>query len=318
PVLSVDLKSRQLTALAAAEAGVIEGALRDFYQGGDKDEERAVKEALAGKILAVLKGLALEKRRFGQLLRALQMSDDECRANYDAPLPEAGEAEKTSSPPAPAAPAAIDLDALLGFGPARPEAAAPPAPGNDAAGRFRRRVELAWFNRLDELAADARRQRYFSLPRELFQALVDEIGQGARRLKVLDEVEARLREATSYSNVNPELVVWKQARLAAEGLNSYINWLGLSPLKLDRRGRTVSIRGHEALLFEPPEPPGEIPQLPDQQGLYDLPYFQDWARAFHRLMIHNVDFAEKTYDPEQNARLGAVLKGVSGVREAWR
>ncbi|MDR1920552.1 MAG: putative virulence factor, partial [Candidatus Adiutrix sp.] len=39
PVLSVDLKSRQLTALAAAEAGVIEGALRDFYQGGDKDEE---------------------------------------------------------------------------------------------------------------------------------------------------------------------------------------------------------------------------------------------------------------------------------------
>ena len=336
PILSADLKSKQLAALALAETSVVDASLREFYQGGDKDEERAIKEALAGKILTVLKNLAVDSHRFGQLLRKLQLSDDECRGFYNNPLPESelqpdlsqsklDTGSTLSNLPAQDIP--FDMDDLLGLSQEPPHEGASNSSApktleaprvNDAASRYRRRLELAWLTRLDELVIDSRWQRYFSFSKDLLQDLVDELSQGTRRLGIFNQIENRLREAISYGNVNPERLIWKQARLASTVLNNYINWLGLSPRELDSQARTVSIRGHEVLLFETPEPPSDAPLLPEVQGRFELPYFQDWARAFFRLVVHNVDFAEKSYDPEENSRLGFILKAVDSTREVLK
>ena len=318
PILTDDLKTNQLAQLALGMGEKINQMLRPFYFGADKDEERAKKEKQAYELIKALTGMMGANQRFGQLLRALQLSDTDCQAIYNSPLPP--EEKSEAAPPAPAPTAdenSFDLDSL--FGSVDESTAKPSGPAgvftsshdNDAARRFRRRIELAWQAHLDETASDRRLQSYYLLNTDFFHALTVELAQGARRLKVFDLIESKLREAINYSNSNPDQTIWKQSRLAAAYLSSFINWLGLSPVELDRQARTVSIQGKDVTLFEPPAPPALFPELPDKQEKYDLPYFQDWCRALLRLMLHNVDFADQFYDRKENDRLGGLLSRLS-------
>jgi hypothetical protein len=72
--------------------------------------------------------------------------------------------------------------------------------------------------------------------------------------------------------------------------------------------RTVQVLGREALLFARPAVPLDDPELPEIQSDYDFLFYQDWLKAFYRLLIQNVDFAEKNYDIEENSRLGQIIQ----------
>jgi len=327
PILTEDLKSNQLIQLALAAADKINQMLRPFYFGANKDEERSKKEKQSFALIKALNVMMNANQRFGQLLRALQLSDTDCQAIYNRPLP-AQEPADLSSPPVEESQAAaqadsFDLDDLF----ASPAAEAPGTASStqpvstindDAAHRFRRRVELAWQERLDEVAANRRLQLYYLLNKDLLHSLTVELSQGARRLKVFDRLETRLREAINYSNANPDQTIWKQSRLAAADLSAFISWLGLSPVELKQPERTVTIQNKEVTLFEPSSPPELFPELPDEQIRYDLPYFQDWCRALMRLMLHNVDFADQMYNRKENDRLGAILKRLEAAERPFK
>ncbi len=320
PTLTDDLKTNQLLELVKLEAASLDQLIRPFFFGSDKDEERAKKERQSVEIIKALQKMLLSRRPFGLFLRMLQLTDSDCRSVYSDPLPPE-EAPDSGQSTAEAAPGAereksLDLDILFNTQQPEPDSLTSGQPESlpcracDAAHHFRRRVELAWQAGLEETASNPLLQRYYGLNSELFRLLILELSQGARRLRVFDRIEKRISEAISYSNSNPDQCIWKQARLAAAGLSSYVNWLGLSPLELGGRERTVSIQGKDITLFAPPKVQGRFPDLPDEQEAYDQKYFQDWCRALMRLMIHNVDFAGQNYDQKENERLGALLKRV--------
>ncbi|MDR1577325.1 MAG: putative virulence factor [Deltaproteobacteria bacterium] len=317
PLLATDLKLGQLTNLALTESRLVEENLKRFYQGGDKEEERKIKEALFKKMAGYLATLQVKTFRFGFFLQSLFLSDDECHAIFSQSFSEKEFLD--DDPVAPAAEVALDLESIL-FGGSEEEAAASPQnqlPAvSDFANRYRRRLENAWQNRLGERLGDAKYLRYYGFSREILQQFVAELVQGAKRLGVMDAIETKLREALSYSNVNPERLLWKQSRLASAYLAEFVNFLGLTPTRLTDSQRTVQVLGRQTLLFARTEPPGDNPVLPDTQANFDQAYCQDWLRAFYRLSIQNVDFADKNYNLEENARLGKIIESNISARGA--
>jgi len=330
PVLAdSDLKSAQLAGQARRAAEAAAGVLRPWYRGAGSEKEMDIKKQSAKELALYLLNLARKKLRFGELLRDLQLGDDECQGLHGAPSPEEDEAPKTE------AARAETLDDFWG-GPAGEPKAPPAKPAgflNDAARRYRRRLERAWQAKLDEIAASLRHQRYFQpdpaffqdlgdessearregLVRKLLQTLGDELSLGAKRLGVFDRLETRLREASSYSGVKPDEIAWKQARLAAADLAAYVNWLGFSPREHDPAARTIPVplqTGRNMTIFEPPPPPGLCPELPDEQPAFDLPYYSDWTAALFRLMLENVGSQGEHYDRRQDERLGGVLEKI--------
>jgi hypothetical protein len=315
PILMTDLKLNQLTHLALTEARLVEANLKNFYQGGDREEERKIKEAFFKKLAGHLTGLQAKTRRFGFLLKSIFLSDDECHAIFSRSFLD-NDAESEPLETAAEPPESLDLESLLFGGPEDSrESAAQAPPQDDFARRYRLRLENDWQTRLAERLADGKFLRYFGFTRDVWQQLVSELVQGAKRLKVLDSIETETRKALSYGNVNPERLLWKQSRLASSQLADYVSYLGLSPSRHSDKERTVQILGRETLLFARNESPDDVPELPDIQVAYDAPYFQDWLKALYRLMIHNVDFAEKDYDVEQNARLGQIISANLSARE---
>ena len=313
PILAeADLQTAQLAGQARRGAEkAVEQVLRPWYHGAGSEMEMEIKKQSATELVQSLYELAREKQRFGELLRDLQLADDECQALYGAPSPEeeeAPEAEKASA-------ADPSLDDIWGTPAGEPEArpAKPAVASNDASRRYRRRLERAWQDKLDEIAANPRHQNYFQLDLKLFQTLVNDLSLGAKRLNVFDLLETRLRKASSYSGDKPDQIVWKQARLAAAALSAYINWLGFSPREHDPAKRTVTIANRSMTLFEPPPPPGIWPELPDDQTDFDRPYYRDWTAALFSLMLDNVGSQSENYDRVQDERLGGILGEIETV-----
>jgi hypothetical protein len=317
PVLAdANLQTAQLTDQARRSAEeVADCVLRPWYRGAGSEKEMAIKKQSANELIPRLFKMAAEKRRFGELLRDLQLSDDECQALHGAPSPEEDEAPETE-----AAQAALpSLDDIFGS-PAEEREGPPTKPAvffNDASRRYRRRLERAWREKLDEIAASPFNQRYFQLDLKLFKTLGNELSLGARRLGVFDRLETSLRETSSYSGGKPDQIVWKQARLAAAALAAHVNWLGFSPLENDRAKRAVTIDNQPAMtLFEPPPPPGLCPELPETQDDFDLPYYRDWTAALFNLMRDNVGSQGENYDRKQDERLGGILGEIETAMKA--
>ncbi|MDR1607977.1 MAG: putative virulence factor [Deltaproteobacteria bacterium] len=309
PILATELKLGQLTNLALTESRLIEDGLKSYYQGGDKEEERKIKEDLFKKLASYLAKLA-KKFRFGFFLKSIILSDDDCHSIFSQSFSENEFEVEETALDAPIAPL-DDIESILFLGESQssPDVApkAPVVRSDDFASRYRRRLETAWQARLGEYLSEAKFLRYYGFTRDIFQQLISELVQGAKRLGVMDEIETKLRQALSYSNVNPERLLWKQSRLASTFLADFVNFLGLSPSRLTDEQRTVQILGRQTLLFARPDEPGDNPDLPEIQVDFDQLYFQDWLRAFYRLAIQNVDFAEKNYDIEANTRLGQII-----------
>ncbi|MDR1395656.1 MAG: putative virulence factor, partial [Deltaproteobacteria bacterium] len=273
PILETDLKLGQLTHLVLTESQAVENTLRDFYQGGDKEEEKKIKEDLFNKI-AVTFTILQKKLKVGLFLRSLILSDDECHAIFSQCFN--GDDLAAPAEPAPGDPAAeepeVDMMDLL-FGGRQDQEAdqesgqpSPPKPiiqTDDNARRYRQRLETAWQERLDDVLNDTQRLRYYGFPRDILQQLIAELVQGSRRLGVLDTVETLLRDALSYSNVNPERLLWKQSRLASAHLAGYISFLGLSPYSCPDQQRTVLYQGRTAFVFQRAPEPQEYPELPE-------------------------------------------------------
>ncbi|MDR1871422.1 MAG: putative virulence factor [Deltaproteobacteria bacterium] len=308
PVLATDLKLNQLSHLTKSEALLVESNLRNFYQGGDREEERAVKQALFKRLAGVFTILQSRNLRFGLFLRELILSDDECHVIFSQSFMDNEFAEEEEAAAA-AQEEPVDLESLLfGEEPSdSPTKASPAQKMSDFASRYRRRLENAWQARLGATLEEARFSRYYGFSRDLLQQLVSELVQGAKRLGVMEAIETSLRQALSYTNVNPERLLWKQSRLASTALGEFILFLGTPPTRMSEKERTVNVLGRETTLFADQPIVGEYPVLPEIQANFDQTYFQDWLKALYRLMMMNVDFAEKNYNIEENARLGQII-----------
>jgi hypothetical protein len=346
PVVSKDIKTMQLADLALREGESVRDTLAAFYHGDDNKEEKEKKLQIFSKLSDALFCLGnsdnappdlpyefLNKmtwNRFGSLLRDLIFTDDDCFEFFSLPYRSLQEelASMNVIKDGLGGPAKDDLSGTRAGTPkattgsirgrfgkkdgnGKDKSPAPPVLRQDDSARtYRVVLEKRWKEKLEDLANGDITTRYYGLAQNDFRALILELEQGARRLKVFDAIEDAMRIELDYGNINPEKRLWKFCRLASAHLSEYVSYLGLSPRRKNREERTVLIEFMEdkMTLFEPTKEDEDFPSLPENAPSYENEYNVDWQMALAKLMADNVDFSEANYDKVQNASLGGIIQ----------
>lgn len=327
PVCKPDIKRGQILTTLDEHTTKLKNMLKDYWHTDDKEEERKQKDALAQNIARVLLGL-IRPRRFGAFTCLLGVRDQDIydlyfQAQYQMQEKLSSRAQNNETTDQAHAATCDSVDDLLAdilgeaplaaprpSAPARTEPA-PTGPGEEA-GVFSAQIEEYWINKLRSLAEDTALQQYFAFEAGLFSAFVRELGVGFIRLGVRDEIENALRKAARYANIEKERLVWKQAGLAAEIVNRYIDWLGFDPRLKNEQERTVAFGSRQRTLFTPPPEPDGLPILTEDPGDYAESVTMDWSAALIHLIRANINFdGQRDFDPVQNKRLRDILDSFS-------
>jgi len=305
PLCNPELKRQQLANQAARLREQMVERMAHYYVSDNPEQELEKRRTAARQVAGCLIDCAGEQR-FGELLRALQADSDELEGIFyriETRLPDEKQAIG-----APTIGAAVDtgrMKALLGLGtPAT--GAAPEAPRKDDAALFAREAVAEWMRDLQDVSGNKSLCDYYRVPEGSMAELVKELISGAQRLKLEERIEALVRQVTGF-RMKFEQIVALPARLTANLLNSYIDFLGYEALALEQRPLLALDSGPRPVFPPRPVPRGG-PQLGEQPSTYDQDYYTDWIRSFLDLVERNArtrDGAE--VDLAANRRLGELL-----------
>jgi len=285
-VCNAHVKQRQLVlALNGLRQGMKE-RLQRYFLSDSYSFQQGRRHTRALHVVRRLRNSA-DKRRFGQLLDALQVNDaelcDVLRALELRPHPPVKK-EGDASGPATAARA----DAKL----------------RDEASAYAQAAVDYWIKAIRALASDAAACQTYQLPRQALLDLVDELIVGAVRLE-LDRRIVDLASKLIAEDVDRAAVVAQAALVASRSIAEYVMSLGFTDVLSNSHPRR---KGSEQSPIFPPRQAvalssaGEGTSLPDE-------YRADWAQAFLRLVEANVaDLREREMSEEQNRKLGRLLR----------
>lgn len=319
PMCNPEIKLKQIQGLVHHEIKLVRDRLSPYYRSDDREEERNAKTLLAKHISQFLAKNAQEQR-FGKLLRDMQLEDFHYYDLYfqveASDLANDNDSTQVSEAKLGARTSANDLlDELFGEAPlAQTEETTTQSNSKteivavDEAQYFAIIIEKTWINNLHALAENIVHQTYYGFPAQEFGQFVHEVIDGAARLGVREKVEDAIRKASRFRNVSRDKLVWKQVSLAADIINSYINWLEYNPRIMPQDKRQVEIDGKQFKLFEDTPEINGYPKLNEDQSPFDRFFYRDWIAAFLDLARGNVDFSGADFNIEENSRLGGLLK----------
>lgn len=263
-----------------------------------------------------LKGCA-ESRRFGHLLRSLQLSDSEF-ADVLSNLgvwsgrlpPRKGESQQQSKPAAFDAADAVATARDDGKPAVRDGGTAKTADVDNEGASAREARALArtaldhWIETVRAVPLAATAPRNFQMPRQAIAYLVDEIIAGANRMKVETKVAAHIEEVTAGDGTAEDRVS-KAALCVANAVGDYVMTLGFNDVFSNSHPRR---RGHEQAPIFPPRGNLGLAALDDTTD-YDKAFVADWSQAFMTLVDDNATgLREGDIDDEQNRKLGRLLR----------
>ena len=209
------------------------------------------------------------------------------------------------APPSTSAPIFADV-----FGEEPGRSAPPSGVLEDRAERFAREAAEYWLENMRRVGADDKALSHFGVDRQHLGWLIDELVVGAHRLKLLDQLSHEVRALENAANAKWEEIAERQVRTASSALNGYVSALGFDRLPLDQRPG-LPPNAPTRRVFEGPTMVNGAPMLSeDPQPIY-ADYCKDWMRAFLQLAMDNVGYeGGREITPEQNDRLGAILRAV--------
>jgi hypothetical protein len=338
PLCSPDIKLNQIATSLREQLERLSARLKPFRQADDQEEKRRQQALFAAHLLRDILGRMADPSYLGELANSLRVTDQELYDLYfdvRAHAARAGEGEETGGPGGsggtggsegtggPIMGGDVDVDNLLGdlFGDdvaAPPPAAesatgatgqtAAPARFKDEAAYFASAIEGHWLASLHQLADNPALQARYGFPPADFSAFVSELSLGSARLNLWRDMEEALRQAAAYADIDVERRVWKQASLAAAMINAYADFLGYNPRTAGEAARTIQGRDKNIVLFTPPAPVGEYPDLSPARSAAG-PWKADWLRAVAGCIAANVDFdGKQIVNVEQNRILGDIIK----------
>lgn len=326
PVCDPAIKRAQVRGQLDEQAARVVDGLAGFHNGNDSDA-RQKKQALVQQVLRGL-GPCIKTQRFGELVAALHVEPEDLRAIYfRSAAPRANGADGKPAPSAPRGPAkeavgaAVDLGDIFGevFG----EDAAPrqgPSPAaetlRDRPHRFADQSVELWLERIKRLSADERAARHFGLTTQHFGWLVDELSVGGSRIRLAEGLADRLRAVENAANAKWEDIAERQVRVASGAINGFVDWLGFDRVERDKRPG-LPPQAPTRRVFEDPPPVAGGPRLSEEPAPIYNTFCADWLRAFLQMALDNVGFeGGREITPEQNDRLGAILRKAEAARAA--
>ena len=305
PLCNPELKRQQLAGQAARLREQMVERMVHYYVSDNPERELEKRRLAAQQAAGALIDCAGEQR-FGELLRALQVDSEDMKDIYyriETRLPD--EQRAISAPTIGAAVDTRKMKALLGLTTPATEATAA-APRKDDAALFAREAVAEWMRDVQDLSGNKALCDYYRVPETTMAEFVKELINGAQRLKLEDQIETLVREATGF-HMKFEQFVALPARLTANLLNRYVDFLGYDALPTAQRP-TLALDGGPRPVFPPRTVPQGGPQLGEQPSTYDQDYYTDWIRSFLDLVERNVrtrDGAE--VDLAANRQLGELL-----------
>ena len=319
PVCDPAIKRAQVRGQLDVQVRRLVDRLAGFHSASDGDA-RAKKRDL---VHTVLRGLAtcIQQQLFGELVGALQITDTALRDIYfriatarpsDEQVVTNG---KAGSAVAQSTGAAVDLGAIFAdvFGDDAGRSAPPPSGVlEDRAERFAREAAEYWLENMRRVGADEKALSHFGVDRQHLGWLIDELVVGAHRLKVIDQLSGDVRALENAANAKWEEIAERQVRTAASALNGYISALGFDRLPLEQRPGLPPNAPVRRVFQSPPPAPDGAPVLSEDPAPIYADYCKDWMRAFLQLAMDNVGYeGGREITPEQNDRLGAILRAVA-------
>ncbi|MDR3358916.1 MAG: putative virulence factor [Desulfovibrio sp.] len=319
PICDPAVKQTQIRAALEDRCRKLFRRLAAFYKTDDKDEERRQKELFSREIFAHFARL-LQEQRAGRFFSNLVVRDQDLYDLYFEArrrflVAEDGEGAEEIQVNIGNSADAADVLAEL-FGEAVPAASGqngdPPRSPRKRLGEARYFTDLiisSWCDKLRNFSDDPLVLREYGISSQSLAKFVSELTTGIARLRIDEEMETALRDAAAYANTAREHIVWQQVSRASALLNNYTAWLGFSPKTRNTGERTIVMGNGRHVLFEPPAPFDGYPDLPEIQPPFEKTWCVDWMRAYYVLMMDNVNFdGERTFDREQNTRLGEILE----------
>ena len=135
----------------------------------------------------------------------------------------------------------------------------------------------------------------------------------SKNLLSAQQMEEDLRACSAYSNLERERLLWKQASLAADAINAFVDWLGFDPRHHSEQERTIIFRDKPVVLFPAVSDPVGEPLIGEVEAPYDRQWYTDWLRALMHGITANVDFdGQQIRNPQQNKRLYDILQAFKG------
>ncbi|MDS4058412.1 MAG: virulence factor SrfC family protein, partial [Candidatus Contendobacter sp.] len=232
PLCNPELKRQQLTGQVARLREQMVERMAHYYVSDNPEQELEKRRAAARQVAGSLIDCAGEQR-FGELLRALQADSDELEGIYyriETRLPD--EKQAISAPTIGAVVDTSKMKALLGLGAVAGEPTE--APRRDDAALFAREAVAEWMRDLHDLGGNKSLCDYYRVPEASMAEFVKELIAGAQRLKLEERIEALVRKVTGF-RMKFEQIVALPARLTANLLNGYVDFLGYDVLALEQR-----------------------------------------------------------------------------------
>lgn len=304
PLCNPELKRQQLTGQITRLGEQMLDRMRHYYVSDNPEQELEKRQTAARQVAGKLIDCAGEQR-FGELLRALQADSDELEGIYYRIETRLPDEEKAIG--APTIGTAVDtgkMKALLGLN--TPVDGTVAATRQDDAALFAREAVAEWMRDLQDLSGNKSLCEYYRVPEPNMTDFIKELIDGAQRLELEERIEKMVRQVTGF-RMKFEQIVALPAKLTANLLNGYVDFLGYDALALEQRP-ILPLESGARPIFPPRVVPRGGPQLSEQQSTYDQDYYTDWIRAFLDLVERNARNRDgKEVDLAANRRLGELL-----------
>lgn len=325
-VCKPDSKLRQIRAQLAQVAADLTQAISPYYVSDDVEQRIAEKEEAANRVIDDLEA-ALSRHRFGAVLSALMVDQDEIEGRISRVPSSVRITSAVSS--AKAAPDPVVQTPENGgpqrpARPGRPRSEAVEAPDPAAAlkpmeadirtmtlEQFQAETAIEiWIDRLKQFRDDAPRRTAYGIGETTSSDLVAELIHAARRTGLGRQTAAQLEE------VNFGLTVEQQAQpaaiLGAERINSFVATLGMQDVPLSERPTVEDGQGGTRPIFVGSPGADEADSLPQTPKPAAEQMWSDWVFGLHALFVANAkDGAGGEVNVEQNLALGAILGAVA-------
>lgn len=319
PLCDPDIKRRQLLQNIEHARQSLIRRLSQFYITDNREEMREQKKQLADNLWDSLYDLENVKQGMGELIQSFVVRDSDLYDLYPEALRRYREyreeqeeiqkrqAQEKAASDNPAAGHKRNPFKDRKEQKASTEAAS--APIQDEEAFYASFLESKWVENLRKLADDSDAQDYFNLSPQDFSALVSELATGSARLGFKEKLAKTFREISSYANTSKENMIRKQAAVAAQTFNDYIDLLGVNRnAKNDSERSVASQDGESHIVFKPKHIDGKLPILEDKRSSYMDDWFGDWLYALGSLIMDNVNFdGTETLNMAENTALGGIL-----------
>lgn len=321
PLCDPEIKRQQLLQNIHSCCAGLERRLRAFYKSDDKDELRQQKMRLARKLMGSLGMMEEKKQRLGQLLHSFAINDSDIYDMYPEAVRRFRETgtednkEKIKDVPDEPAINMDDVDfedwnPLASDDDTDEQSGANDGDEMDENAFYASYIESKWVENLHQLADNPDAQKFFMLDAKDFTALASELATGASRLGFKKDLADAFRSAAAYANTRKEVILRKQAAIAAQTINDYVDLLGFKSAVQEGKEHSITLpNGKSYKVFSPHKAIDGLPVLEETRSPYTRAWFRDWLNALAGLIMENVNFdGKQTINVAENTALGAIIK----------